>query len=167
MPIYLLLSMQAAGMITDFLGTRNQSQLNEMGQKLQEAGINSSIEQVKLETEDASLNAMIQLRKNMGSQIAAFAARGTAPGAGSAFLSLNESVGNFNQDERTRRLNSTAKINQLRTGAAITKLNYMSENSKLWQSFGQRTFDRLPSSVEGWKKAGASLKEGFGLTKAG
>lgn len=167
MPIYLLLAMQAAGMITDFLGAKNQAELTQMGQQLQEAGINSNIDQVKAETEDASLNAMIQLRKNLGTQIAVFAARGTAPGAGSALLSLNESVHNFNSDEQTRRMNAMGKINQLRTGAAISRLNSMSDVSKLWTGFASRTFDRISTSAQYYNQLGKSMKkEGFGITQA-
>jgi len=84
--IYLLLAMQAAGMITDFFGTQNQAQLMKMGMKVQQAGIESDLAMTKLESQDASLQAMKQLRQTMGTQIATMAARGTAAGAGSAFM---------------------------------------------------------------------------------
>lgn len=166
MPIYLLLSMQAAGMITDFFGSRNQDDLMKMGMKVQQAGIESELAMTRLESQESSLQSMKQLRQTMGSQIAAMAARGTASGAGSAFSLLNESVSNFNSDERVRKLNLLGKENQLRANSVMSRLQYMGDSSKLWQSFGNRTINRFPSSVSGWKEYGKEIKEGFGLTSA-
>lgn len=167
MPFALLLSMQAAGMIFDYFGAKNQQELMNMGMKLQQAGINANIEQTRLETQNGSLNAMIELRKNLGSQIAVQAARGTSTVGGSALSLLNESVGNFNSDERVRRLNALGKENQLRAGAAISRLNYNSDTSKLWQGFATRTINRFPSSVSGWQEFGKQAGQGFGLTGIG
>ena len=94
--IYLMLAMQAAGMITDYFGSKNQEQLMKMGMKVQQAGIEANLAQTQLEAQEGSLNAMKQLRQTLGTQIAIGAARGTAMGAGSALSILNESIGNFN-----------------------------------------------------------------------
>jgi hypothetical protein len=165
MPWAFLLAFQASGMIIDYLGTRHQQLLSEMGARAEQSGIEANIQQTRLETEQASLQAMRNLRQTMGTQIAAFAARGTATNAGSSLTALTESLSNFNSDERVRRLNAMGKENQLRGGAAISRLNSMSENSKLWQGFGTRTLNRFPSSYSGWKQAYADVQEGFGLTK--
>lgn len=162
-----MLAMQAAGMITDFFGARNQADLQRMGMKVQQAGIEANIYQSRLETEEQSLNNMKNLRQTVGSQIAAFAARGTALGAGTAVSLLNESQSNFNADERVRKLNAMGKENQLRAGKVNSFLNYQSENSKLWQGFASRTFNKFPSSVSGWKQGISDFKEGFGLTSIG
>jgi len=167
MPVYLLLAMQAAGMITDYFGARNQDQLMKMGMKIQQAGIESELEMTRLESQEGSLAAVKQLRQTMGSQIAAMAARGTNPGAGSAFNLLNESVGNFNADERIRKLNLLGKENQLRAGAAMSRLQYSGDSAKLWQGFAQRTINRFPSSVSGWQGMGQAAGQGFGMTSAG
>jgi hypothetical protein len=166
MPIYLLLAMQAAGMISDYFGSRNQDELMKMGMKVQQAGIDSEIEMTRLESQDASLQSMKQLRQTMGTQIATMAARGTNPGAGSAFNFLNESLANFNSDERIRKLNLLGKENQLRAGAVMSRLQYSSDSSKLWQSFAQRTINRFPSSVSGWQGMGQGASQGFGMTSA-
>ena len=162
MPFALLLAMQASGMVVDWLGTQNQATLGEMGARLQQAGIEANIEQTRLETEDASLQALKNLRQTLGSQIAVFAARGTSTAGGSAVGILQQSVGNFNQDERMRRMNLLGKTNSLKSEGLISKLNQSGENTKLWSSFAQRTFSRFPSSQAGWSQG---LKN-FGLTSA-
>jgi len=165
MPIALLLAMQASGMIVDFMGTRNQARLSNMGADLEQEEIQSNIEQTRLETEDASLQGLKQLRQNLGTQAAVLAARGTASGAGSAVLFGNESVGNFNADERTRRMNLLAKEKSLQAGSTIARLNAQGENTKLWSSFASRSINRFPSSLEGWKSGVSEIKKSFGLTQ--
>lgn len=166
MPFALLLAMQAAGMIVDYMGTSNQARMMGMGENLQQAGIEANIEQTRLETENESLNAMKNLRTNLGTQIAVQAARGTRSGAGSALSYMTGSVGNFNADEQMRRLNLLGKENQLRGGAAISRLQSMSDVSKLWQGFGQRTLNTF--STRGYGNFGASKGTGgFGLTSVG
>lgn len=169
MPIYLLLAMQAAGMITDYFGARNQDKLMQMGMKVQQAGIESDLAMTRLQSQDASLQAMKQLRQTMGTQIATMAARGTRMGAGSAFSLLQESLANFNSDEKIRKLNLLGKENQLRAGAAMSRLQYMGDSSKLWQGFAQRTINRFPTSVSGWQGMGQAFSggsQGFGMTAA-
>jgi uncharacterized protein YukE len=174
MPFALLLAMQASGMVVDYIGSRNQNTMTNMGMKVEQAGIESNIYQTRLETEDASLQSIKQLRQTLGSQIAVFAARGTSTGGGSAISLLNESVSNFNSDDRMRRLNGLGKENQLRGGAALSRLQNASDVSKLWQGFASRTINRFPSSVAGWKQGMTDFKQGvqtlkqsFGLTSIG
>lgn len=166
MPIYLLLAMQAAGMITDYFGNSNQNQMMKMGMQVQQAGIESELEITRLESQEGSLASVKQLRQTMGTQIASMAARGTNPGAGSAFTLLNESVGNFNADERVRKLNLLGKENQLRAGSAMSRLQYSGDSSKLWQGFAQRTVNRFPTSYSGWQEYSKAIGQGFGLTSA-
>jgi hypothetical protein len=166
MPFALLLAMQAAGMVVDYFGVSQQSQMAEMGAKIQQAGIESNIAQTQLETEDASLQAMKNLRQQLGTQIATFAARGTRTGAGSAVSFLTESIGNFGADERMRRMNLMGKVNSLKAGGTIAKLQGMGENTKLWSDFSSRTLNRFPSSLSGWKQGVKDFSEGFGLTRS-
>lgn len=172
MPFALLLAMQAAGMVVDYMGTKQQAMWGEYGAKIQQAGIEANIEQTRLETEDASLQALQNLRKNMGTQLAIFAARGTQPGAGSAFSLLNENIGNFNADERTRRMNLLGRENMLKAGGSIAKLNQQGEKSRLWQGFSQRTVNRIPlgslsSSGDSSNSFSGSRATGYGLTQMG
>lgn len=174
--IYLLLAMQAAGMITDYFGTHSQDQLMKMGMKVQQAGIESNLYQTRLEAQDASLAAMKQLRQTMGTQIAVMAARGTSSAGGSSLSLINESLANFNSDEKIRRLNLLGRENQLRSQSALSRLQYNSDSSKLWQGFASRTFNKFPTSVSGWQQmfssgsgavADVSAAQGFGLTSIG
>jgi hypothetical protein len=152
MPFYLLLAMQAAGMITDYFGTKNQAEMMGLGMELKNAELDTNLEENRLETENASLEGLKDLRQTLGSQIAVMAARGTSTAGGSAASLLNESQGNFNSDEQIRRLNSMGRENQLRAGAAISRLQNSSSVSKLWQGFASRTLNKFPSSVSGWKQ---------------
>ena len=152
MPFYLMLAMQASGMIIDYFGTKNQADMMNLGLKLKNAELDTNLEENRLETENDSLQGMKQLRQTLGSQIAVMAARGTSTAGGSALSLLNESQANFNSDEQIRRLNSLGRENQLRTGAAISRLQNSSNISKLWQGFASRTLNRFPSSVSGWKQ---------------
>jgi hypothetical protein len=167
MPPWLLLAMQASGMIVDFFGAKSQQGMMDMGMKVQQAGIEAEIEENKLQTADESLAAMKNLRQNLGSQIAANAARGTQSGAGSAFLGMNESVGAFNADEKVRQLNSLSKENQLRAGGLISSLNNGTSSSQLWQGFASRTFNKLSTNPLAYKAFGKKLVEGFDLTSIG
>jgi hypothetical protein len=161
MPIALLLAMQASGMIVDWIGTRNQQKFADMGAKLQDASIESNIEQNRLQAEDDSLQALRKLRQTLGSQAAIFAARGTRGGAGSALSVTTESMGNFNSDERMRRMNLMGRETALKGGRLINRLNQQGENTKLWSGFAQRTFNSFPTSPAAWGQAGKS----FGLTQ--
>lgn len=158
MPLAFLLSMQAAGMIFDYMGTKYQAELIKMGSQIQQAGQEANIQQTRLEAEDASLQAMVKLRKTMGTQLAVFAARGTNPGAGSAFTMIQESLGNFKSDERMRRMNLLGRENELKGKGTISRLNDAAESSKLWKGFTGRTINTLSSSSDVYGKA-------FGLGK--
>jgi hypothetical protein len=163
MPFAFLLAMQASGMIVDFFGSLNEQDMMDRAQALQEQNIRRNIEQIKLASENESLSSMKDLRQILGSQIAVMAARGTA-NAGSAIGIFNESVSNFNADERTRRMNLMAKEEQLRQGIAISRLQNSTEVSRLWQGFASRTLNRFPSSLSGWQEGIKQTKSAFGLT---
>lgn len=142
---YLLLAAQAAGMVVDYMGTKQQQQMADMGANLQRLGIEQNIEQTRLEAEDATVQGLKKLRQNLGTQMAVNAARGTRQDAGNAVLGFQESIGNFNEDERMRRMNLLAKTTELKGQSLISKLNQTGENTKLWSAFTQRQISKLPS----------------------
>lgn len=163
MPFALLLAMQAAGMVVDYMGTENQSKIAAMGAKVERAGMEANLYQTRLESEDQSLQALKTLRSNMGTQLAIFSARGTNPGAGSALGLLTESVGNFNSDERMRRMNLLGREASIKAGKSISMLNQSAEKSKLWQGFASRTTNKIPTSPSAYSQMGKS----FGITQIG
>jgi urease accessory protein UreF len=161
MPIGLLLAMQAAGMIVDYMGVQEQSRLARMGYELEQAGINANIETSRVEAENASLEAMKKLRQTLGSQAALFAARGVRAGTGNAIIASTESVGNFNANERIRKLNQMQREANLKAGGVLSKLHEQANENNMWNQFAQRTINRIPTSPSAYKGIG----ESFGFTK--
>ncbi len=161
-----LLALQAAGMVTDWMGTKNQADIARWGSKVEQAGIESNIATNRLEYEEQSLASMKELRKIMGSQAATLAARGTRGNAGSGLSLSFESVSNFNADERVKRMNMLNNEAQLKAGKTISQLHQIGNNQTLWNSFGQRTISKIPSSPEAMESWGKSFNKSFGLTKA-
>lgn len=160
---WLLLAMQAAGMVVDWLGTHEQQRMMDLGAKVQQAGIEANLSQTRLESADASLQAMKKLNQTTATQAAIFAARGTMPGAGSALALTEETFGNFFSDQRTRRINLLGRENEIKAGGSIAKLNQATSNAKLWTEFRTRTINRIPTSPSAWGQMGKS----FGLTQMG
>lgn len=153
MPFYLLLAMQASGMVVDYLGTRQQDQLMKQGTNIEQAGFQADLAETRLGAQNDSLAAMKNLRQTLGSQIAVMAARGTSTGAGSAVSLLNESQANFNADEKIRKMNLIGKENQIRGQSALSRLQSRGDNSKLWQGFASRTLNNFSSRYDTYAKA--------------
>lgn len=145
----LLMAAQAAGMITDYIGTRQQIMWGRMGQKLEQASITANIAMTKLQAEQQSLAAMQDLRQTLASQNAIFAARGTRAGVGTTLAIANKSVGNFNADERMRRMNLLSREAELRASGALSGLHQLASESQLGQALGKRLFNQLPGSSIG------------------
>jgi hypothetical protein len=163
MPFAFLLSLQSAGMVFDWLGRRNQVEIGRMGERITQAGIESNIQMTRLESEDASLQAMKQLRMNLGSQAAIMAARGTRSGAGTALALSNQSVGNFNADERTRKVNQKAREASIRAGGVISSLHQKTNEAQIWSEFRNNIINKIPTSPSAWGQMGKALSGGFGV----
>lgn len=146
MPFALLLAMQAAGMVVDYYGTQRQKEIGRMGQKVEQAGIETNIAMTRAEAEDASLRSMENLRQTIGSQAAIMAARGTQAGSGSALAVRNESVKAYQDDERTRRMNLLAKEATLRAGGVLSGLHQYASETRLGQAMTKRFMENIPMS---------------------
>jgi hypothetical protein len=159
-----LLAMQAAGTVIDWQQTKSKQKLIKKGRDLEKAAIESNMEAAKLESGQASLEEMKDLRQNLGSQIAMQAARGTASGVGSALSLQQKSVGTFNQDERTRRLNLLSKEANLRAQNVLSGLHTLQSETQLGQNLTKRIFETLPVSQIGKEFGRTELgrKWGFG-----
>lgn len=158
-----LLAMQAAGMVVDYIGTRGQIEQGRMGAKLEQAGIEANLQLTRLQSADESVNAMKELRQNLGTQAVMFASRGTRGNP----ISAVTSVGNFQADERTRRMNLLGKEANLRAGKILSGLHQLTSETQLGQSMTNRFLQNIPSNPEVWNKAGASVGKAFGLTELG
>lgn len=163
-----MLAMQAAGLILDYSNTKSQMKMIQTGRDLEKAAIETNLEAVRLESSEASLNEMKQLRQNLGTQMAVQAARGTASGAGTAAVLSQTSVGAFNADERSRRMNLLAKESELRASNVLSGLHTLQSETQLGQAFTSRALNALPisSAFDQFKRTDLGKKWGFGLEPA-
>ncbi len=127
-----LLSMQAAGLVSSIFGARSQDKYIKLGRKLEQAQYSTNLEAIKLQSAEASLDEMKQLRQNIGTQIVTQAARGNR--GGSSYAGINESAKNFDSDERTRRMNLLAKESELRANHVLSGLHTLESETQLGQS---------------------------------
>lgn len=157
MPYAFLLALQAGGMVVDWLSTNDQNQLLKEGDQLNQAAITANIATSRLQFEDESLDAMKKLRMNLGTQMAMQAARGVRSGAGTAALLTNESLGNFNADQRIRKINELASENGLKAQGLMSSLNTQANINKNWNAFDNRVISKIPTSGTAY----SGLSEGF------
>lgn len=166
MPFAFLLAMQAAGMVMDYYGNKQQIAMGRMGQRVEQAGIESNIAMTRLQSEEAGLNAMRNLRQTLASQAAVMAARGTSSGAGSALAIRGESVGEFNADERSRKINLSANEAGLRAGITMSKLHQWTSETRMNQAMRKRMFDNFSFNALSPNPGGNTPKGGYGMTPA-
>ncbi len=161
----ILLAFQAAGTIIDYRNTRNQKKMIDQGRALEKAALDANLEAIKLQSGEESIASMQELRKNLGSQIATNAARGTASNAGTAFTMSNKSIGSFNADERIRRFNLLSKEANLRAQDVLSGLHTLQSETQLGQAFTSRLIDKLPvsSAFDTFKRSSIAKQWGFGL----
>lgn len=163
-----MLSMQAAGMVMDFQNTKNNMKLVTMGRQLEKAAIDSNLEAIRVESNQASLDEMVQLRQNLGSQIVNQAARGTQTGVGTAQTLSQSSVNNFNADEKTRRMNLLVKEANLRASDVLSGLHTLQSETQLGQAQTSRLFNTLPisSAYDRFSRTKLGKQWGLGMEPA-
>ena len=127
-----LLSMQAAGMVTSIFGAKSKQKFIKLGRQLEQEQFTSNLAAIKLQSAEASLDEMKQLRQNIGSQIVIQAARGNR--GPSSIAGINESSRNFESDERTRRMNLLARESELRADHVLSGLHSLQSETQLGQS---------------------------------
>lgn len=171
MPIAFLLALQASGMVVDWLGKNEQVRLGKLGNQVEQAGINANIQTSRLASEDASLQAMKQLRQNLGTQAAMYAARGIRSGTPTTAITSAESVGNFNADERIRKINQVGREAGYKAQSTMSSLHEQTTTNNIWNQFRNDTINKIPTNSSAWKAAGKGFSAkngyGFGLTKVG
>jgi len=161
----ILLAMQAAGMVTDWLAARDQIKMGRLGARMEQAGIESNIAMTRLQSEDASLQAMRKLRQTLATQTAISAARGAKTGAGTAFSLTTESISNFNDDARARRMNLLAKEANLRAAGVLSGLHQLESETQIGRSMTNRFMNNTPTSSMGGF-SNTSSGGNFGFTPA-
>ncbi len=127
-----LLSMQAAGMVSSIFGAKSQGKMIKLGRQLEKEQFETNLQAIKLQSAEASLDEMKQLRQNIGTQIAVQAAKGNRGGV--SYSGINKSSANFDSDERTRRMNLLAKESELRANNVLSGLHSLQSETQLGQS---------------------------------
>ena len=139
-----LLSMRAAGLVSSLFGARSQDKYIKLGRKLEQEQFTTNLEAIKLQSAEASLDQMKQLRQNIGAQIATQAARGNRGPV--TFAGINEASKNFNEDERTRRMNLLAKESELRANHVLSGLHSLQSETQLGQSLTSTFLNSLQTT---------------------
>ena len=141
-----LLSLQAAGAISDVIGTQQQVNTVRRGAQVEKELIETRIAEEQLGASLAAVDSMKALRQTLASQRAMFAANGTNPGAGSAFIAQATSINEAGSDERIRRINLLSKEATLRAGGALTAMHAIAGETQLGQQLSKRLFEQIPFS---------------------
>jgi hypothetical protein len=141
-----LLAMQAAGSIMQIVSYKDQRKLTELGRELEHEGIEANIELARASASEDSLEGMKALRQNLGTQMAVQAARGTATNVGSALFLSQKSIGQFNQDEKVRRLNLLSREASLRASDVLSGLHTLQSETQMGQAVTQKLFESLPGT---------------------
>jgi hypothetical protein len=145
-----LVALQASGMILDWFNKSNQVDQARKAALLEQNAIKQNILLSRVQSEQESLNSMIDLRKNLGTQAAIFAARGINPAAGTATLNMQESLSNFNQGERVRKVNQLVREQQLKAKQLISQMHETGTESNIWGNFAQNIFKTASTRPEAY-----------------
>lgn len=139
-----LLAMQAGGLVTSIYGAKSQEQYIKLGRKLEQEQYSTNLEAIRLQSSKSSLDEMKELRQNIGSQIAIQAARGNR--GGSSYAGINKAASNFNNDERTRRMNLLARESELRANHVLSGLHSLQSETQLGQSITSSVLNTIPTT---------------------
>ena len=139
-----LMAMQAAGLVSSAYSYKNKMNQIQLGRQLEQEQFSTNLQAIKLESDQQSLIALRQVRKNIGSQVAANAALGRS--GGSAYAGIAESYRSYNEDERTRRLNLLSKESQLRAGNVLSGLHTLESETQLGQALTSQILNTLPTT---------------------
>lgn len=141
-----LLSMQAAGVIGDMIGTKSQIDVGRRARDIEQSQIETRLAEERLAASMSAVDAMKSLRMTLASQRAQAAARGADIGAGSAFTMGAVSRVDHAADERVRRMNLLSREATLRSGGNLAALHTLTSETKLGQALTNRLFNQIPFS---------------------
>ena len=156
-----LLAMQAAGLVSSFIGAHDQQKMIRLGRTLETEQLETNLKAIKVQSLDASVTELKQLRANMGTQIAINAARGT--GRGSSAWALTFGQGAYENDERKRRMNLLAKESDLRANGVLSGLHSLQAETELGRNLLSKTFDTLQTTSLLGPQANPTPRGGSGV----
>ena len=134
------ISLQAAGSILSWNDSKKRMDLMRQGNAVDNAATQRNIEALGVQAAEDSYQEMQQLQKNLSTQLAVQAARGTGAGGSASALAI-ESNRAVARDESKRRMNLLAKQTDLRAGKALSGLELLSSETKLGQAHNKSLFD--------------------------
>jgi hypothetical protein len=159
----------AGGLALDLFQTEQSYSVLEAQREAERAGIEQTISQIRLQTEQSSLDEMIQLRKTIGQNIALNAAKGRATGIGSAFFVSKQFEKQFAKDERTRDINRLIAETNTKARGVMSELNRTEKQIGITDKLTRDIFQTIPISSAPRLFQGRppkARKAGFGLEKA-
>lgn len=152
-----LLSMQGAGLVTSLFGAQSQDSFIKLGRKLEQEQFTTNLQAIRVQSAQASLDEMKQLRSNIGSQIVAQAAKGNR--GASSYKGIEKASQEFDKDERIRGLNLMAAESKLRAGHLDSVFKSLNAQSQLGQNLTKQVINSLQTSSlfgpQGGQKSGA------------
>lgn len=140
-----LLAMQAAGLVTSFWNANKQDDYIKLGRKLEQAQYSTNLKALQVQSADASLDEMKQLRQNIGSQIAIQAARGNR--GGTSYAGISKASNTFENDERKRRMNLLSSESELRANHILSGLHSLQSETQLGQSLTNTVLNTLQTTT--------------------
>jgi len=130
----LMLSLQAAGVITSIFSHKSAQSTIQQGQALEKAGIEMNLAANNYEFQESSLNSMRQLRQNLGTQAVMQAARGNAAGTELTVGANQQSISAQSGDQSARRMKMLAREAELRASNVLSGLHTLKSETELGRS---------------------------------
>lgn len=141
-----LIALQAAGSIMSWEDTKKRIDMMRQGNAVDNAATQRNIEAIGAQAAEESYQEMNQLQKNLSTQLAVQAARGTGGGGSAASLAAT-SVRSASRDESKRRMNLLAKQADLRAGKALSGLELLDSETKLAQEHNNQLFKMFTADL--------------------
>ena len=139
-----LLSMQAAGAVSDMMGASSQVRAGRAGTKLELATVETRLAEERLSSAMSAVGAMQALRQNLASQRAILAARGQAGDAGTGLFAGVQSQVQHSAGEQVRRMNLLSREATLRAGGSLAAMHQSSSEAQIGQALSKRMFEQIP-----------------------
>lgn len=139
-------AMIGVGAISKIFSGDERKKQAEQGAAIEKAGIASNMEAIRLQSAEQSLERLKQLRKTLATQNAMSAARGTATNIGSAFFISQHSEGEFNREERFRRISEKSQLASLKAKSLMSDLGLEQTKSQISSDVTSTLFNMLPVS---------------------
>lgn len=137
-----LYAMQAAGLVSSIFSAHSKQRTIQLGRQLEKEQLGYNLQAVRLQSAEGSLDEMKLVRQNIGSQIAANAARGNRANV----AGINETTRNFETDERKRRMNLLAKESDLRANNILSGLHLNDSETELGQQLTKDILNTIPTT---------------------